>query len=96
MDGGRQAALVVFQGIVHRSSLVVLVDKVLSVDMNTILALHMLIFDAFGLKSERTDCAKRTIPKKSIHWFHKSIGSDICRHLLTNMHNQSVFSPSLL
>ena len=50
VDGGRQAALVVFQGIVHRTSLVVLRDIVLSVEIYVVLAFQMLIFDAFGLQ----------------------------------------------
>jgi len=48
--GGRQAALVVFQGVVHRASLVVLGDKVFSVEIYVVLAFQMLIFDAFGLQ----------------------------------------------
>ena len=48
--GGCPTALVVFQGIVHRTSLVVLGDIVLSVEIYVVLAFQMLIFDAFGLQ----------------------------------------------
>ena len=51
--GGPQAALVVSQGVVHRASLIVLGDIVLSIDMNTVLALQILIFKASVLKTER-------------------------------------------